>query len=129
MIGVFINSKDVPYARWIVDGKKRIETRTRRMLHKLIGETVGIIETGNENPKIIGWVTIGRGYFCDRKMWENGERDLACVPVGSKFDLDRKWQDGKWCYELRSPIKMAQPYPLPKNAIRHGRVWCEFDII
>lgn len=125
MKGVYINSKEVPYASMIVDGIKFIETRTKRTLHKLIGEEVAVIETGKGKPRVVGYVTILCAHFCWKELWDKHYRDLAHIPKGSKFD---NCDDGKWCYVLRRERKLDRPYQVPLNAIRHGRVWCEFEI-
>ena len=33
--------------------------------------------------------------------------------------------NGKWFYHLAN-AEECTPYPLPENAVRHGRSWCEF---
>ncbi len=125
MIGVFVNSKHVPYARKIVEGSKLFESRTKNTLKKLVGKRVGIIETGNGYPMIVGEVTIGNPRFVTKRMWDGLYRALSCVPYGSEYDAS---DEGKWCYEMKEPIPYDEPIFLPKNAIRHGRAWCEFDI-
>lgn len=120
MIGVFVRK---PYARKIVSGEKIIETRTRNTLRRLIGEHVAIVETGNGCSKVVGYATIGHPAFLNGELWEQ-IRDAACILKGSKYDNNG---NGKWCYPMMLAKECAQ-YPLPPNAIRHGRVWCEFDI-
>lgn len=124
MIGVFVNSKRVPYARLIANGTKWFETRTRNTLRALAGKRVAIIETGKKHTNIIGFATIGEPHFItDKREW-NLLRCWTCIPVGDKFD---NIENGKWIYRMID-AEETTPYPLPSNAIRHGRVWCEFDI-
>lgn len=122
MIGVFVRK---PYARKIVSGEKIWETRTRNTLRQLLGERVAIIETGNCKAHIVGYATIGwHPYFVrSKKAWDS-IRDRTCIPAGDKYD---NFGSGKWCYGMHG-AEETTPYPLPSNAIRHGRVWCEFDV-
>lgn len=125
MIGVFVNSKHVPYARMICDARKPIETRSKNTLKKLVGQEVCIVETGSGEPFVVGEVTITDSFFVTKRMWDAFYRALACVPYGSEYDSNN---NGKWCYTLWHPLLYDKPFALPKNAIRHGRAWCEFEI-
>lgn len=114
----------VPYADACAAGHKTIETRSRNMLSALVGERVLIARTtSGKAPEIIGAVDIVSANFCAAADFGK-YFDQHCVPPGSKYDCHGK---GKWFYHL-SNAEPCKPYPLPANAIRHGRSWCEIEI-
>ena len=122
MRGIFVNSDGVKYAEAIVGGYKTIETRNRDMLRSLIGERVAVVRTGcKKKPTVIGYVHIDFALFL-RRDEVAAASDRTLIPEGSKYDCTGR---GKWCYFLSEPQE-CEPYPLPDNAIRHGRSWCEF---
>ena len=125
MKGMFVNSDGcVPYAEAIVSGAKVIETRSRDTLWRLDGERVAVIRTRRgKAPTIIGYVTINGRMWCEARnfgAWRNGH----LIPEGSKYDAGNR---GKWLYFLDDPEE-CKPYPLPADAVRHGRSWAEFAI-
>ena len=93
----------IRYAEAIARGLKRIETRNRNTLAKLLGEKVAIVRTR-------------RG-----KRGLDEHRSITLIPVGSKYDTGPSW--GYWLDDAEE----CEPYPLPANAVRHGRSWCEFN--
>ena len=131
MYGIFINEDEYPFAHWIVQGDKTIETRTRNTLKRLLKKRVAIISTSRKHkPTIIGYATI---YNWDRIpdfIWEEA-RKYTLIPKGSKYDtlvpIRSKYATitGKWGYILTNPEE-CDPYELPSNAIRHGRSYAEF---
>lgn len=125
MKGIFVNqlsASGVPYADAIVGGYKRIETRNRDMLSQLVGEHVAVIRTvRGKTPTIVGYVTIHNKAFADANQFEL-IREYTLIPKGSKYDVHGK---GKWCYGL-SGAERCEPYALPRDAVRHGRSWCEW---
>lgn len=123
MYGIFVNSDGcVPYADAIVDGYKAVETRNRNMLKDLVGERVAVIRTRRgKNPTVVGYVDIGDAYFCPAAVFDQ-HRDLTLVPSGSRYDVNGR---GKWLYDLWN-AERCEPYPLPSDAVRHGRSWCEW---
>lgn len=125
MKGIFVNSDGcVPYADAIVSGIKTIETRSRDMLSHLVGEHVAVIRTRRgKNPTIVGYVFINSKVFADANQFEL-LREFTLIPTGSRYDCHGK---GKWCYGLNG-AERCEPYALPKDAVRHGRSWCEFNI-
>lgn len=125
MYGIFVNEDGgVRYAEAIVRGYKEIETRSRNMLRDLTNTRVAVVRTRrNSKPTVVGFVTIGEAYFCPAERFCTDDvRDLTLIPPGSKYDCNGK---GKWFYDLWDP-EVCTPYPLPADAIRHGRSWCEF---
>ena len=123
MYGIFVNEDGgIHYAESIVNGYKMIETRNRNMLRDLVGERVAIVRTRRgKSPMVLGYVDIkfALWFFADQMQHL---RDQTLIPPGSKYDATTR---GKWCYYLYNPEK-CEPYPLPAEAIRHGRSWCEF---
>lgn len=121
--GMFVNEDGgVRYAWAIVHGNKKAETRTRDMLKRLVGQRVAVIRTRRgKNPEVVGFVTITRKEFVKKEDFA-GLFNLHLVPPGSGRDCTRS---GKWFYYLEDP-EPCDPYPLPADAVRHGRSWCEF---
>lgn len=122
MKAVFINEcGPLRYASRIADGEKLIETRTRDMLKALVGERVAIVRTGRGASQVIGYVRIVSKVFVWRRFFQT-LYPLHLVPAGSQFDCTGA---GKWCYMLEG-AEACEPYPVPADAVRHGRVWCEW---
>lgn len=109
-IGIFVHeTKAIPYATAIVEGYKTIETRTRNMLGKFVGQLVFVIKTSDNKPsEIVGWVRIKDAKYHTAEELDK-MRDQTLIPPGSKFDCNGK---GKWCYELSDPHKCDEPIPL-----------------
>ena len=124
MAGIFVNENGcVHYAQLIVDGIKTIETRNRNMLKSLVGQRVAIVKTRRgKNPMVIGYATIESSFFCPANAYEIF-REKTLVMEGSKYDVHGK---GKWMYKMVEPEK-CDPFPIPKDAVRHGISWCEYD--
>ena len=121
MIGIFVNSKDIPFAKAIVYKMKPIETRNKNMLAACVGRRVQIIETGKGQPMVVGSATITHATY-ESAAWLAEHRDLTWITAGSKYDTTGP---GKWCYHL-SNQKPCKPYALPAYAIRHGMSWAEW---
>ena len=123
MYGIFVNENGcIPYAQAIAHGAKAIETRGRNMLKALIGERVAVIRTRRGRaPHIVGYVTIERAER-ESAEWLDKHRDLTLIPPKSEYDVQT---GGKWCYFLRD-AETCVPYPLPTDAVRHGRSYAEF---
>lgn len=126
-IGIFINCKETPFVDLILAHRKRVETRTKDVFKNLFGgledDWVALIETGNGVPMIKGEARIKHGCFVDADTFKKCIKDIACIDDGSKYDSDK----GKWCYPITWAYK-TRTFPLPKNAVRHGRSWCEFEV-
>lgn len=123
MYGIFVNSDGgIPYADAIVQGFKPVETRNRNTLKRLVGERVAVIRTRrNKAPTVVGYVDVVRDEFCPVTLFEM-YRDETLIPPGSRYDVRGR---GKWFYRL-ADAERCEPYPLPSDAVRHGRSWCEF---
>ena len=121
MRGIFVNENEYPYAQEICLRLKTIETRSKNMLRSCVGERVAVICTrANCYPLVLGYVDITEAH---RKNWVflDHNRSRTRIPVGSKFDTPIRW-----CYFLANATPCS-PYPLPANAVRHGRSWCEWE--
>lgn len=124
MSGIFVNENGcIHYAQLIVDGVKIAETRNRNMLDALIESRVAIVRTRRgKHPMVIGYVNICGYTFVNAEEFRKYEK-YHCVPEGSSYDVHGK---GKWLYWLDG-AERCDPFPLPNDAIRHGRSWCEYD--
>lgn len=124
---VFINCQGTPWIKWIMDHFKTHETRTRNTLGCLVGKVVLLAETGKWyrplircRAKIAEVIAV---HSCEE--WEEYLQD-TWVPVGSKYD----WKDDtkvKYLYRLEDVHPVAEPFFLPQNSVRHGRVWAELN--
>lgn len=122
MYGIFINEDEILFARLIAAGLKRAEIRSRNMLKNLVGERVAIISTSRKHkPEIVGYADIVRSEFCPAPLWGMYRADTL-VLQGSKYDCKEK---GKYLYWVEN-AEECEPYPLPDNAVRHGRSYAEF---
>ena len=122
MYGIFVNEDSFPYAHKIVSGEKTYETRSRNMLKRLNGKRVAIISTRRgQKPMIIGYAEVFAVTYWSRETLDKF-RTLTLIPEGSKYDCTGA---GKWCYWMND-AEPCEPYPLPENAIRHGRSYVEF---
>jgi len=122
MKGIFVNEDGcIRYAEAIVSGIKKVETRSRNMLRNLVGERVAIVRTRRgKSPVIVGYADITAVWKYDAEQMNN-IRKFTLIPSGSKYDTG-----SRWCYWM-SRAEKCNPYPLPKNAVRHGRSWCEWE--
>lgn len=103
------DTKETPYAMQIVKGLKFIETRTRNVLKRFVGERVLVIRTRSGHPaEIIGEVTIINARFYNAEEL-NTMRNLTRIPEGSKYDCTG---NGKWCYWMADPEEYTKPIPL-----------------
>ncbi len=125
MKAMFVNENGcVPYARAIANRIKPVETRNKNMLSALVGERVGIVRTGRgKSPAVVGFCTIYRAtHETQKTMNSEYMRNLTLIPEGSRYDSGK---NGKWCYWITDAAP-CDSFPLPADAIRHGRSWCEF---
>lgn len=103
------DTKETPYALWIVKGEKPIETRSRNVLGKFVGERILIIRTRSGHPAEV----IGEASMINSRFYTNAEldamRNLTLIPKGSKYDCTGK---GKWCYWLANVTEYEKPIPL-----------------
>ena len=124
---VFINCKSVPYVDMIISGKKLFETRNRNTLKSLAYNYVYIAETGKGCKPMIKAVAalMPPVAITSRDMWRDLRR-YTRVPVKSEQEWNKN-TNVKYIYELRCVQPVPVPFPLPDNAVRHGRVWAEYN--
>ena len=98
MFGIYVNESGcIPYADAIASGAKTIETRSRNVLKKLVGENVAIIKTKRgKSPVIVGHALITRVEWCSKEDFQSFFNQHL-VPVGSQYDATEK---GKYLYYL-----------------------------
>mgnify|MGYP003114882548 CR=1 FL=1 len=97
---------DVNYARLIVSGNKRYESRDKDSLRPYVGKRIGIIETGSGPAKLVGYATVGEPVEVGEAEFADS-RDQHLVPEGSKFDI--KPGQSKFLYEMLDPKQLDQP--------------------
>lgn len=117
------------YAHWITYRYKTEETRTKNTLLPLVGEIVAVICTrSNHKAEIIGFVDVTGYSFCPETLFEM-YRPETMIPTTSKYNKFgyRNGKPGKWFYHLANG-RPCMPFPVPDNAVKHGRAWCEFDL-
>ena len=110
MNAIYIHdTKAEPFTEWILDGKKTIETRTRNVLHNMLGDRVLIIRTrSGHDAVIVGSVFINDyGFYTKEQLDEM--RDKTCIAPESRFN---ECKVGKWCYFLKNPHRHLEPVPL-----------------
>lgn len=93
----------VRYADAIVGGYKPIETRTRNVLGRFVGQPVLIVRTQDGKPaEVIGQATISKAEYHTKKELD-AMRNKTLIPPGSRFDCSGR---GKWCYTMTDPMPM-----------------------
>ena len=116
----------------IAKNYKVLETRIRDVFKSLFSDgdyvTVYVVRTcANKKPVIVGRALIWKGFkVCYKTFRDDRMYNMHLVPPGSKFDC--KPGGFKWVYPTSGLEYYEKPIPLPDNAIRHGRFWCEFNI-
>ena len=119
------SSSGIPYAEAIVRGAKPIETRSRDVLARFVGQRVLIIRTRNGKPSdVVGSAIISRKDFHTVQELD-AMRDQTLIPPGSKFDCHGR---GKWCYTMK--LSMAYEKPVPLSAytiISRTRSWAMLE--
>lgn len=102
-------SRAVPYAQAIAQGYKPIETRTRDVLGRFVGQRVLIVRTRDgHKADIIGSAFIADKRFCTAAELDN-MRDQTLIPPGSRYDCHGR---GKWAYTMSNAVLFKDPMPL-----------------
>lgn len=126
MIIVFINCKLFPFVSWIISGLKTYETRNRNTLKSLIGKTVYLAETGNgKRPVIRCFCTLSDPVIIDNKTDYNKMRKHTMIKKNSVYDFTSETKK-KYLYPLEN-VQACTPFPLPDNAVYHGRVYATIN--
>lgn len=127
-VGVNINDGQLPFSRWIVDGrqnedgsiqKKTIETRANAQNNALAklsktGERFAIISTFGPKKKqaeIIATARAGSPIMYDTLEKFRADQDKHMVKPGSDFD----WDGFKVGYPIEDVRKLEKPVPVPRN--------------
>ena len=109
------DTKETPYAMQIIMGDKRIETRTRNVLRRFVGERVLVIRTrSGHKAEVIGSVYLDHCRFLTATEMD-AARDRTLIPKGSQFDCQNG--KGKYCYYLTDPVEFSEPKPLTDYAV------------
>lgn len=121
---VFINCRTAPFVADIIRRLKLDESRTRRVLHPLIGRRVYLAETGN-GPSMVRCSAVIRSVIevRSRETWD-ALRSVHRVPVGNAYD----WNDKttvKYLYRLYD-VRTVRPFH-PPEGFRHGRIYMTYD--
>ena len=122
---VYINCSGTPFLRDIMRRRKLDETRTRDTLRAVTGVRVYLAETGNGPAVVRCMATIHPGRRIESLRQWRALRSRTRVPVGSRYD----WKPGtivKWAYAVADVVPVT-PFLLPSDAVRHGRVWAEYN--
>jgi len=124
MKGIFINDREFPYSAFILNGFKTYETRNRQTLRPLVGQRVAVIRTGGRFPVVVGEIDLGGAQIVDAEDFPRWISRTYVFPDSSRYP---KPGQKKVCYRVSRPEWYPAGYPLPKDAVRHGRTWCEFS--
>lgn len=119
-----INSSSAPFMDDIGARLKILETRSRNMLKRFVGQRVILAETRQGGYLALYSVIIRSAMAVrSREDWD-ALRPLHRVPIDNDFD----WKPDtkvKWVYEL-SNIRYLHPFTVPEG-VRHGRTWMEYN--
>ena len=103
------NEPGSPYADWIVDGLKSIETREKPTLNRLIGRRVKVIRTGAGKAQVIGEITItGSKQYLTKSQFE-ADKDKHMVSDTSSYAI----RTTKVGYTLSDPERYDHEYDAP----------------
>ena len=122
---IFINCKQHPFIKEIMNGQKWYETRTSDTLGRFAGQRVLLAETGNGRPVVRCSAVISTPITVSNPWtWNTFYRELSCIPKGSAYD----WKPDttvKHCYYLSEVQPITRAF-VPEGK-RHGRIWMEHD--
>lgn len=117
--GMFINDRKCSFTPLILSRVKAYETRNHDMLRELVGHRCAIIRTGYGKPMVVGYADVTGSFTSDNEI----DRRAAMI-YGTCYDC--KPHTKKHFYRLEN-AEACKPYPLPDDAIRHGRSWAEWE--
>lgn len=123
---VFINCSAAPFLLYIMQLLKLYETRTRDTLRNVTGCRVYLAETGKHGPPVIrcSAILLPAVVVRDRATWRRMRRKTL-VPTCSAYDWNAK-TSVKYLYRITDVQPVPEPFQLPVDAVRHGRVWAEY---
>ena len=114
LIGINVNSRELPYADWIVNGEKRFESRDSNSLGHCIGRRVAIVRTGGKAVEAIGEVLLGPPIVVDEEQFRLME-PIHLVPKDSRYDVPPGGI--KYLYPLYDPVRYEQPLPVSYGVV------------
>ena len=124
MIILFVNCRLYPFVAWILDGLKTYETRNKNTLCSMIGKRVYLAQTGKgKRPVIYGSCIISSLVTVTDKRTYNRYRKQAMIEKGSCYDFTGSTKK-KCLYRLENPQR-CEPFTMPENVVRHGRVYAQ----
>ena len=122
-VGIFINCRRAQFIDEILARAKVYETRTRKMLHSLIGQRVYLIETGTgPRAKIRGSAVISGAVLV---QFDDVAARKAAGIYGTPYDI--KPGSTKWFYRLSAVRALKRPVPVPDQRENHGRAWTNWE--
>lgn len=105
------NDSQKDWTALILSGQKTIETRNSPSLGSLVGQRVGLIQTGVGKAKLVGYVTISGAVTYDDEARFRSDEPLHHVPC----DLTGyEWAGAKVGYVLTNPERI-DPQTLPAS--------------
>lgn len=119
MTAIYIHeSRAIPYASAVAGGYKPLETRSRDVLGRFLGQRVLIIRTRDgHKPDVIGSAFVSAKQFYSADQLDTDElRNKTLIPPGSKYDHHGR---GKWAYTMNNPVLFSAPVPLSDFEITH----------
>lgn len=110
MTAIYVHdTRSIPYSIAIASSIKPIETRTRDVFGRFVGQRVLIIRTRDGHPAdIVGSAFIARKKFYSAAELE-GLRNQTLIPPGSMYDCKQR---GKWGYTMTNAVLFSEPVPL-----------------
>lgn len=110
------DTRAIRYSIAIAAALKPIETRTRDVLGRFVGQRVLIIRTRDGKPAdVVGSAVIAeKHYYSAREL--DGMRDKTLIPPGSKFDCSAR---GKWGYTMTDAVLFSEPVLLSAYTVEH----------
>ena len=114
-----------PWSKYIVDGKKTVETRTYPMPTKYEGVELAIIETpgphgrkkGLKKARIIGTVVFSESFQYDKVKWKNDIKKHLVDINDPQFSWDEKKEKWGWKVKKVRKFKVSKPAPAKKGIV------------
>ena len=110
MTAIYVHdTRAIPYSIAIASSIKPIETRTRDVFGRFVGQRVLIIRTRDGHPADV----IGSAFIAGKRFYSAAEldamRDQTLIQPGSMYDCKKR---GKWGYHMTNAVKFSEPVPL-----------------
>lgn len=125
MIVIGINSSTAPFMADIGALLKRLETRSKNMLGRYVGQRVILAETKQGGYLALYTARIRSAHDIRSLEEWDALRPLHRVPEGNVLYDWKPDTRVKWVYEL-TDIRRLRPFMVPEG-IRHGRTCMEYE--